>query len=132
VLDNLMNDGHKYTKMASPHQQEEEDEEMHGLIVPNIDDLPVSPPSSTDSNFVTYFTPNFINPVQGMLNMFIATLMDSQHESNPELAEWYTELADLYERKLWHQLILKLDQFISLHVFQAGNALIDKQLHYGI
>ncbi|KAF9607789.1 hypothetical protein IFM89_000687 [Coptis chinensis] len=49
----------------------------------------------------------------------------SHRESHPELAEWYTELADLYEKKLWHQLTLKLDQFISLPVFQAGNALID-------
>ncbi|KAF9595495.1 hypothetical protein IFM89_000583 [Coptis chinensis] len=51
--------------------------------------------------------------------------LDSQRESHPELAEWYTELADLYERKLWHQLALKLDQLISLPIFQAGNVLID-------
>ncbi|KAF9618181.1 hypothetical protein IFM89_000650 [Coptis chinensis] len=66
VLDNPMNDGHKNTKTASPHQQEEEDEELHGLLVPNIDDLPVSPPSS-DSNFVTYFAPVLHKPLSPFL-----------------------------------------------------------------
>ncbi|KAF9618414.1 hypothetical protein IFM89_001137 [Coptis chinensis] len=55
-----MDDGHTNTETASPHQQQ--DEELHSLLVPNIDDLPVTPPSATDSNFVTYFAPDFINP----------------------------------------------------------------------
>ncbi|KAF9616209.1 hypothetical protein IFM89_028985 [Coptis chinensis] len=62
VLDNPMDDGHTNTKTTSPRQQEEEDEELHSLLVPNIDDLPVSPTSATDSNFVTYFARDFINP----------------------------------------------------------------------
>ncbi|XP_068326117.1 26S proteasome non-ATPase regulatory subunit 13 homolog B [Pyrus communis] len=44
--------------------------------------------------------------------------------AHPELAEWYNSLADLYQRKLWHQLTLKLEQFVALAVFQAGDALI--------
>lgn len=47
--------------------------------------------------------------------------LESQRSAHPELAEWYEALADLYNRKLWHQLTLKLEQFLSL---QAGDALI--------
>ncbi|PIA43411.1 hypothetical protein AQUCO_01900061v1 [Aquilegia coerulea] len=50
--------------------------------------------------------------------------LESQRNAQPELAEWYNSLADLYQRKLWHQLTLKLDQFVALAVFQAGDALI--------
>ncbi|KAH7692882.1 26S proteasome regulatory subunit N9 protein [Dioscorea alata] len=50
--------------------------------------------------------------------------LESQQNSRPELAEWYAALADLYQRKLWHQLTLKLDQFIALAVVQAGDVLI--------
>ncbi|KAI3946567.1 hypothetical protein MKX01_014425 [Papaver californicum] len=50
--------------------------------------------------------------------------LESQRSAQPELAEWYNSLADLYQRKLWHQLTLKLDQFVALAVFQAGDTLI--------
>jgi 26S proteasome regulatory subunit N9 len=50
--------------------------------------------------------------------------LESQRQSHPELAEWYTSLADLYQQKLWHQLTLKLEQFVTLAVVQAGDALI--------
>lgn len=50
--------------------------------------------------------------------------LELQRAAQPELAEWYTSLADLYERKLWHQLTLKLEEFVALAVFQAGDALI--------
>ncbi|XP_073309005.1 26S proteasome non-ATPase regulatory subunit 13 homolog B-like [Primulina huaijiensis] len=50
--------------------------------------------------------------------------LDAQRTSHPELSEWYTALSDLYQRKLWHQLTLKLEQFVALTVFQAGDALI--------
>ncbi|KAI3853665.1 hypothetical protein MKW98_025182 [Papaver atlanticum] len=50
--------------------------------------------------------------------------LESQRSAQPELAEWYTSLIDLYQRKLWHQLTLKLDQFVALAVFQAGDTLI--------
>lgn len=39
--------------------------------------------------------------------------------AHPELADWYSSMADLYERKLWHQLTQKLDQFVALAVFQV-------------
>ncbi|XP_010920026.2 26S proteasome non-ATPase regulatory subunit 13 homolog B [Elaeis guineensis] len=50
--------------------------------------------------------------------------LESQRNAQPELADWYNALADLYQRKLWHQLTLKLEQFVALAVVQAGDALI--------
>lgn len=46
--------------------------------------------------------------------------LESQRNAHPELAEWYNSLADLYQKKLWHQLTLKLEQFIALSVFQVN------------
>jgi 26S proteasome regulatory subunit N9 len=45
--------------------------------------------------------------------------LESQRVAHPELADWYSSMADLYERKLWHQLTQKLDQFVALAVFQV-------------
>ncbi|KAE8677533.1 26S proteasome non-ATPase regulatory subunit 13-like protein B [Hibiscus syriacus] len=50
--------------------------------------------------------------------------LESIQNEHPELADWYNSLADLYQKKLWHQLTLKLDQFVALSAFQAGDALI--------
>uniref|UniRef100_A0A5B6YJU7 PCI domain-containing protein n=1 Tax=Davidia involucrata TaxID=16924 RepID=A0A5B6YJU7_DAVIN len=50
--------------------------------------------------------------------------LDSLRNAHPELSDWYNTLADLYQKKLWHQLTLKLEQFVALAVFQAGDALI--------
>ncbi|KAL3619156.1 26S proteasome non-ATPase regulatory subunit 13 A [Castilleja foliolosa] len=50
--------------------------------------------------------------------------LETLRNSHPELSEWYSTLSDLYQRKLWHQLTLKLEQFVALAVFQAGDALI--------
>eukprot|EP00262_Sarcandra_glabra_P021882 TRINITY_DN942_c0_g1_i1.p1 TRINITY_DN942_c0_g1~~TRINITY_DN942_c0_g1_i1.p1 ORF type:complete len:387 (+),score=63.65 TRINITY_DN942_c0_g1_i1:236-1396(+) len=50
--------------------------------------------------------------------------LESQRNAQPELAEWYNSLEDLYQKKLWHQLTLKLEKFVALAVFQAGDALI--------
>lgn len=50
--------------------------------------------------------------------------LETQRNEHPELSEWYTSLSDLYQRKLWHELTLKLEQFVALAVFQAGDALI--------
>ncbi|GLT58467.1 hypothetical protein SLA2020_313570 [Shorea laevis] len=50
--------------------------------------------------------------------------LESLRDAHPELSDWYNCLADLYQKKLWHQLTLKLEQFVALTVFQAGDALI--------
>ncbi|XP_060176097.1 26S proteasome non-ATPase regulatory subunit 13 homolog A-like [Lycium barbarum] len=50
--------------------------------------------------------------------------LESLRNEHPDLSDWHTKLADLYQRKLWHQLSLKLEQFVVLAVFQAGDTLI--------
>eukprot|EP00899_Mesostigma_viride_P024438 jgi/Mesvir1/5179/Mv15314-RA.1 len=50
--------------------------------------------------------------------------LESQQLKYPELASWYGQLGELYSRKLWHQLTLKLEEFVALAVFQTGDALI--------
>lgn len=46
--------------------------------------------------------------------------LESQRNAHPELADWYNSLADLYQKKLWHQLTLKLEEFVALAVFQVS------------
>ncbi|KAF5181627.1 Simiate [Thalictrum thalictroides] len=51
--------------MEEEHHEQQEveiDEELRSLLIPNIADLPLTPPSSIDSNFITYFAPDFIKP----------------------------------------------------------------------
>ncbi|OAY24421.1 26S proteasome non-ATPase regulatory subunit 13 homolog B [Manihot esculenta] len=50
--------------------------------------------------------------------------LESLRNAHPEHAEWYNSLADLYQKKLWHQLTLKLEQFVAFAVVQAGDTLI--------
>ncbi|KAJ9152338.1 hypothetical protein P3X46_025913 [Hevea brasiliensis] len=50
--------------------------------------------------------------------------LESLSNAHPEHAEWYNSLADLYQKKLWHQLTLKLEQFVAFAVVQAGDTLI--------
>ncbi|KAJ8470744.1 hypothetical protein OPV22_025087 [Ensete ventricosum] len=50
--------------------------------------------------------------------------LETQRHEQPELADWYSAFADLYQRKLWHQLTLKLEQFVRLAVVQGGDSLI--------
>ncbi|KAL0297505.1 UNVERIFIED_CONTAM: 26S proteasome non-ATPase regulatory subunitA [Sesamum radiatum] len=45
--------------------------------------------------------------------------LETLRNAHPELSEWYNTLSDLYQRKLWHQLTLKLEQFVALAVFQG-------------
>ena len=46
--------------------------------------------------------------------------LETLRNAHPELGEWYASLADLYQRKLWHQLTAKLEQFVALTVFQVS------------
>ncbi|KAL8521337.1 hypothetical protein ACS0TY_011750 [Phlomoides rotata] len=50
--------------------------------------------------------------------------LESLRNAHPELSEWYSTLSDLYERKLWSQLTVKLEQFVALAIFQAGDTLV--------
>ncbi|KAL7589782.1 hypothetical protein Lser_V15G36732 [Lactuca serriola] len=38
------------------------EKELHELLLPNVNDLPLSPPSAIEFNFVTYFAPDFMKP----------------------------------------------------------------------
>ncbi|KAK1392936.1 Protein Simiate like [Heracleum sosnowskyi] len=44
------------------HKLTEEEEELKRLLVPDVTTLPLNPPSAVQSNFVTYFAPDFIKP----------------------------------------------------------------------
>jgi 26S proteasome regulatory subunit N9 len=50
--------------------------------------------------------------------------LETLRNAHPELADWYASLADLYQRKLWHQLTAKLEQFVALTVFQVSDLLL--------
>ncbi|CAN1259729.1 Phosphomevalonate kinase, peroxisomal, partial [Linum perenne] len=65
-----------------------------------------------------------VHPPTKFSAMSALQYLESQRNAQPELAEWYNSLADLYQKKLWHQLTSKLEQFVALAVFQAGDALI--------
>ncbi|CAK9143838.1 unnamed protein product [Ilex paraguariensis] len=45
-----------------PEYSVTEDEELKRLLLPNVHDLPLTPPSAIQSNFVTYFAPDFMKP----------------------------------------------------------------------
>ncbi|XP_057518777.1 26S proteasome non-ATPase regulatory subunit 13 homolog A-like [Amaranthus tricolor] len=50
--------------------------------------------------------------------------LETLRNSHPELSDRFNSLADLYQKKLWHQLTEKLEEFLALAAFQAGDALI--------
>lgn len=43
-------------------REEEEDEELRRLLMPRIEDLPSVPPSAVESNFITYYAPDYMKP----------------------------------------------------------------------
>ncbi|CAN8234520.1 unnamed protein product [Cochlearia groenlandica] len=55
---------HQKKKQAreSDEEEEEEDEELRNLLLSDIGDLPISPPSATQINFVSYFITDFTKP----------------------------------------------------------------------
>ncbi|KAK8997012.1 hypothetical protein V6N11_020505 [Hibiscus sabdariffa] len=76
MSDTMVDQTHKPEETAVPnnlqqhHKQDEEqsvrenadceDEELHKLLVPDITLLPLTPPSSVESNFASYFAPDFM------------------------------------------------------------------------
>ncbi|GLV37077.1 Regulatory particle non-ATPase 9 [Carabus blaptoides fortunei] len=51
-------------------------------------------------------------------------LSKKQTESNKELATEWTQLEELYTKRLWHQVTLKLQTFVKQPSLQKGDALI--------
>ncbi|XP_060742844.1 26S proteasome non-ATPase regulatory subunit 13-like [Tachysurus vachellii] len=56
--------------------------------------------------------------VQGYL------VLQQSTSASPEMAAQWHALEDLYNRKLWHQLTLKLTEFVKDPYFQSGDTLI--------
>jgi len=48
----------------------------------------------------------------------VTNYLDTQRNIHPELADRYTELADLYKKKLWHQLTIKVEEIIAIKEIQ--------------
>ncbi|KAE8690328.1 Single hybrid motif superfamily protein isoform 2 [Hibiscus syriacus] len=66
TVGNNLQQQHKQDEEQQPQQSvrrenaEYEDEELHRLLVPDITQLPLTPPSAVESNFVSYFAPDCV------------------------------------------------------------------------
>lgn len=58
-----------------------------------------------------------------MMDKMLAWLEEAQIQ-RPAAAAQLSELGELYDRKLWHQLTVKLDSFLELPALQQGDFLI--------
>jgi len=43
------------TKVLDENKEEEEEEDLQKLLVPDVQNLPTTPPSAVESNFATFF-----------------------------------------------------------------------------
>ena len=57
------------------------------------------------------------------MDKMLAWLEEAQIQ-RPAAAAQLSELGELYDRKLWHQLTVKLDSFLELPELQQGDFLI--------
>lgn len=53
-----------------------------------------------------------------------AAFLEAEAAANAALAEPYKALAELHERKLWHQLTVKLEEVVGLPAAQTGTTLV--------
>ncbi|XP_057435088.1 uncharacterized protein LOC130727845 [Lotus japonicus] len=62
--DQIIVDESKCSEIERPQQRNEEDEEaeLQKLLLPNVDELPLTPPSAVETNFVSYFALDFTKP----------------------------------------------------------------------
>ncbi|KAG8377965.1 hypothetical protein BUALT_Bualt08G0088700 [Buddleja alternifolia] len=49
-------------KTLKQQEQEQYEEELKTLLLPNVEDLPNTPPSAVEANFTTFFAPDFMKP----------------------------------------------------------------------
>ena len=54
----------------------------------------------------------------------VEAFLNGQASAHPELAEEFAAMKDLYERRLWHQLTMRLEACVALPPFQSGDLLI--------
>ncbi|KAF4368058.1 hypothetical protein F8388_002669 [Cannabis sativa] len=52
----------KHHQTTSANQEQEEEEDIYNILLPNVGDLPLTPPSAVQSNFISYFAPDFLKP----------------------------------------------------------------------
>ncbi|PWA58225.1 Single hybrid motif-containing protein [Artemisia annua] len=52
----------KENPTAIKSNEDESEKQLHELLLPNVNDLPVNPTSAIEFNFVTYFAPDFMKP----------------------------------------------------------------------
>lgn len=76
---------------------------------------------NTSGNGAQQQTLSRIHSLSSESAMAALQYLDSLRNANPEMAEWYNSLADLYQKKLWHQLTLKLEQFVAHAVSQVSH-----------
>lgn len=53
IVDEELN--YSETKQGEEKKEDEEDEESQKLLVPDVQNLPLTPPSAVESNFATFF-----------------------------------------------------------------------------
>eukprot|EP00244_Chara_vulgaris_P005749 TRINITY_DN2223_c0_g1_i1.p1 TRINITY_DN2223_c0_g1~~TRINITY_DN2223_c0_g1_i1.p1 ORF type:complete len:448 (-),score=99.19 TRINITY_DN2223_c0_g1_i1:164-1324(-) len=54
--------------------------------------------------------------------------VESLQGAYPDLTEWFAQMGELHQRKLWHELTLKLEQFLDSRVAKDGELL--KELYH--
>lgn len=54
----------------------------------------------------------------------VEAFLNGQANASPDMAPHYETMRDLYERRLWHQLTMKLEEVVALPAFQTGDHLI--------
>ena len=54
----------------------------------------------------------------------VESWLTAQASGSPPLAAQYDALRDLYDRKLWHQLTMKLEEIVAMPDFQSGDRLV--------
>ncbi|XVF35921.1 hypothetical protein REPUB_Repub19eG0013500 [Reevesia pubescens] len=58
----LPNNLQQQNKQEEEEEEYEEQDDLHKFLVPDITQLPLNPPSAVESNFVSYFAPDFMKP----------------------------------------------------------------------
>ena len=75
-------------------------------------------------NIVALTLPRITDEKESKNSAMGVEYLETLRNSHPELSDRFNSLADLYQKKLWHQLTEKLEEFLALAAFQVCRALI--------
>lgn len=109
MLDNSVRDN-----PTPPQQQRKEDEEdeLHRLLLPDGRDLPLIPPSAVESNFVSYFAPGSL-PIDGD-KCYAFNLMSKNPFITPILLEKFLPTSPCFSLiNMFTDLLSNLTDFIK-------------------